>query len=149
MQDGKLARSWGRAWIGLALALAVHVVDEAAHDFLAVWNPAVETMRSRFAWVPLPTFTFSVWMGGLAAGIVLLLALSPFAFRARPWMRPASFALGTVMVANALAHLAASMVGGWWAPGVCSSPLLLVAAALLMWRARPSAPTGRARPSTV
>lgn len=149
MEDGKLGRSWGRAWLGLAFALAVHVADEAAHDFLAVWNPAVEAVRSRLPWAPLPTFTFPVWIGGLAAGIALLLALSPFAFRARPWMRPVSLGLGALMVANALGHLGASAAGGWWAPGVCSSPLLLAAASLLLWQARGSAPTGRARPTTV
>jgi hypothetical protein len=142
-------RSWGRAWLGLALALAVHVIDEAANDFLAVWNPAVAAIHGRLPWVPLPTFTFPVWIGGLTAGVVLLVLLAPFAFQARPWMRPVSCVLAAVMLGNALGHLAASAAGGWWAPGAYSSPLLLAAAALLMLRARASAARDTARSATV
>jgi hypothetical protein len=35
----------GWAWVSLALAIAVHVLDEAAHDFLALYNPTVEAIR--------------------------------------------------------------------------------------------------------
>ena len=143
MEHARLDRSWGLAWLGLALALALHVLDEAAHGFLAVWNPSVTALRDRVPWLPLPTFTFPVWIGGLAAGIALLLLLAPGAFRALPWMRPLSLALATVMVANALAHVAASLAGVW------SSPLLLVAAANLLWQASTSPRRQTSSPSAV
>jgi hypothetical protein len=141
MEDRQLHRSWGIAWLGLAFALAVHVIDEATNDFLAVWNPAVEAVRGHIPWAPLPTFTFPVWIGGLTAAIVLLLVVSPWAIRGRAWMRPASYALAILMMANALGHLAASVAGARWMPGVYSSPLLLAAAVHLLLRTRAAAPS--------
>ena len=72
-------RHLGRAWVVLALALALHVADEAANDFLAIYNPNVRAIRARFPFLPLPTFTFETWLTGLILGIALLLALSPLA----------------------------------------------------------------------
>ena len=39
---------YGRAWVALAAALAVHVTDEALTNFLAVYNPTVRAIRGRF-----------------------------------------------------------------------------------------------------
>ena len=75
----------GRPWVALTLALAVHVADEAATDFLSVYNPTVESIRRRFPFLPLPVFTFDVWLAGLIAAVILLLALSRFAFRGASW----------------------------------------------------------------
>ncbi len=74
-------RRFGIAWIAFALALALHVADEATHDFLASYNPSVLAIRARFPLFPLPTFTFDVWLSLLIAGVTLLLCLSPLAFR--------------------------------------------------------------------
>ena len=74
-------RRFGIAWVAFALALAVHVTDEATHNFLAVYNPSVLAIRARLPFLPIPTFTFGVWISLLIAGIVLLLCLSPLAFR--------------------------------------------------------------------
>ena len=63
----------GVAWVGLCVALGIHVADEALTDFLSVYNPAVRAIRSRFPFLPLPTFTFPVWLGGLITVTVLLL----------------------------------------------------------------------------
>jgi hypothetical protein len=35
----------GRAWLMLATVFALHVADEAAHDFLAWWNPIAMSLR--------------------------------------------------------------------------------------------------------
>ncbi len=59
------------AWVALCLALAVHVADEALTDFLSVYNPAVISIRERLPWLPLPTFTFDVWRGGLIVYLLL------------------------------------------------------------------------------
>ena len=123
---------WRTAWVGLALALGLHVTDEALTGFLPVYNQVVEGVRAEHPWVPLPTFTFPVWLGGLIFGIVLLLALTPVVSRGAQWIRVVSVILGVVMTGNALGHLGASVYWGRLAPGVYSSPLLLIAAIALL-----------------
>jgi hypothetical protein len=55
---------FGIAWLALCIAFAIHVADEALTDFLSVYNPAVRAIRARFPFLPLPTFTFRVWLTG-------------------------------------------------------------------------------------
>jgi len=125
--------AFGMAWIGFALAVGVHVADEAVHDFLSVYNPAVRAVRARLPFLPIPTFTFPVWIGGLIAGIALLLALSPLAFAGEVRLRLVAWPLAIVIgIGNALLHF----VGSAWyrrpMPGLFSAPLLLVAGAALL-----------------
>ena len=68
----------------LGLALSVHVADEALTDFLSVYNPAVEALRERLPWFPLPTFTFEGWLTGLIVGGGALAAVVPLRLRRRP-----------------------------------------------------------------
>jgi uncharacterized protein with HXXEE motif len=121
-----LAGRFGAAWLGLCLALAVHVADEAATGFLDVYNPTVEAMRARFPWFPMPTFTFRVWLGLLIVGVSLLLGLSVFAFRGSPWLRPFAYFFAVVMLLNGAGHTVGSIYMGRAMPGVYSSPLLFV-----------------------
>jgi hypothetical protein len=123
---------WRAAWVGLALALGLHVTDEALTGFLPVYNGLVEGIRANHPWLPLPTFTFPVWLGGLIVGVALLLALTPVVSRGARWIRVVSIILGVIMVGNAFGHLGASLYWGRLAPGVYSSPILLVAAAALV-----------------
>lgn len=130
-------RSFGIAWIGFALALALHVTDEATHDFLASYNPSVLAIRARFPMLPLPTFTFGVWLSLLIAGIALLLCLSPLAFRGSRWLRLTAWPLGLLVgIANASLHISSSIYFRRWMPGVYSSPVLLIAAGFLLAAAR-------------
>jgi len=122
---------WRVAWICLALALALHVTDEALTGFLPVYNGVVEAVRGRYPWVPLPTFTFPVWLGGLILGVLLLLALTPLVARGQSWIRVASIVLSIIMIGNALGHAGASLYWGRLAPGVYSSPFLFIAALAL------------------
>jgi hypothetical protein len=126
----------GQAWIALALALGVHVADEAANDFLSVYNPAVRAIRERAPFLPLPTFSFDVWIAGLAAAVVVLLALSRAVFAGRRWTIAASYALGVLMTVNALGHIGVTLAQGRPMPGVDSSPLLLGASLWLLIAAR-------------
>lgn len=131
---GKKMRSHhGLAWLALCLALTVHVVDEALTDFLSVYNPAVQAIRKRIPYLPLPTFTFEVWLAGLCLAVVVLLALSPFAFRSARWIVLLSYPYGAIMFLNGLLHFAGSMYLGRAMPGVYSAPLLLGASAYLLW----------------
>lgn len=45
------------------------------HDFLTTYNAYVHAIRVWLPFLPLPTFTFAVWLTGLVAGILLLLVL--------------------------------------------------------------------------
>lgn len=38
-------RRWGYAWLGMATALALHVVDEATTGFLPLYNSVVSQLR--------------------------------------------------------------------------------------------------------
>jgi hypothetical protein len=125
-------RHWRAAWVCLALALGLHVTDEALTGFLPVYNGIVGGIRTKHPWVPLPTFTFPVWLAGLVLGILLLLALTPVVSRGARWIRVASLILSIVMIGNALGHLGASLYWGRIAPGAYSSPVLLLAAVALL-----------------
>jgi len=122
--------------VGLALSLGVHVADEALTDFLSVYNPAVEAIRQRVPWIPLPTFTFPIWLAGLLLLVSVLLLFSLYAFRGARWMVWLAYLLGVIMVLNGVGHLAGSIYLGRPMPGVYSSPLLLAAAAFLLIQAR-------------
>ena len=127
--------TFGLAWIGFALAIAVHVADEAAHDFLAVYNPMARAIRQKLH-LPIPTFRFSVWLAGLGAGIILLLLLSPAAFAGSPQLRLVAWPLAILIgIGNALLHVAGSIRFRRLMPGVYSSPLLFAAALFLIWAA--------------
>ena len=126
------ASHFGIAWIALAVALALHVLDEALTDFLAVYNPAVLKIRSRFRWIWLPVFTFKVWIAGLVAGVALLFALSPLAFRGVRWIIIAALPLSVMMLGNGLGHIGSSIYLRRLMPGVYSSPLLIVASIFVL-----------------
>lgn len=133
-------RRFGVAWVTFALSIAVHVTDEATNDFLSTYNPSVRAIRARLPFLPLPTFTFGVWLSLLIAGIFLLLCLSPLAFRGNSWLRIASRPLGIVVgVLNAILHIGSSLYFHRWMPGVYSSPLLLLAAMYLLASSRSGA----------
>lgn len=130
-------RGFGTAWVAFALALALHVTDEATHNFLGTYNPSVLWIRARVPSLPLPTFTFGVWLTLLVAAICLLLCLSPWAFRGNRWLRRAAWPIGILVgVLNALGHISGSIYFHRWMPGVYSSPVLLLAAIYLLMMAR-------------
>jgi hypothetical protein len=129
-------RRLGLAWIFLCLAVAVHVADEAANGFLLIYNPTVIALRQRLGFWPMPTFTFQEWLTGLAVGILLLAALTPFAFRNASWMRPIIYFCAVVLcILNACGHTLGTIFGRTVstvhfsrpAPGFISSPILLAA----------------------
>lgn len=139
-------RQWGNAWVALAIAIALHVADEAITEFLPLYNSIVLSLRENYPWVPLPTFDFSTWLGGLITGVILLLSLSPLVYAGKRIFRPISYFLGTLMTLNALGHIGGSIYLGTLAPGVISSPVLLLAAvALVIAAARAGRVSGSTR----
>ena len=126
-------RRFGFAWLAFAGVLGLHILDEAIHDFLSIYNPTAQAIRMRMPFVPLPTFTFASWLAGLLTGVGLLLCLSPIAFRRKRWIRVAASPLAIVVGAfNASLHMLGSVYFHRWMPGVYSSPLLLAAALFLL-----------------
>ena len=126
------ARRFGVDWVCLCGALALHVADEAATDFLSVYNPTVQAIRKRFPFLPLPVFTFRVWLTGLCLGIALAFGVSPLAFRGSPAVMWIAYPFGIIMVANGLGHIGGSLYRRRFMPGVFSSPILLLAAGYLL-----------------
>ena len=124
--------AYGWAWIALCLALAVHVADEALTDFLSIYNPTVKALRQRWWFLPLPTFSFKVWLSALIAAVVVLFALSPFAFGAAKWLPPLAYFFAVFMIITGLQHIAASIYVRRLMPGTYSAPLLLICAMYLL-----------------
>lgn len=133
--DPRPAR-FGTAWIALTLALAAHVIDEALTGFLDVYNPIVRSLRVRWAWFPMPVFTFDVWIAGLSTLVALLLALSPLAFRRSSLLRLAAYPYAAIMLLNGIGHLIGSVYLHRWAPGATTAPLLIAASLWLCAAAR-------------
>jgi len=123
---------FGSAWLALCAGFGIHVVDETLTDFLSVYNPMVRAVRARFPFLPLPTFTFRVWLTGLVLAVVVLASLTPFAFRGAAWMRPMAYAFGLIMAGNGLLHLVGSAYTRKVMPGTYSAPLILAAAIYLL-----------------
>ena len=128
------------SWLLFCTAIAIHVADEAVSGFLAVYNPTVMALRNRLPWLPVPAFTFRVWITGLALGIALLFALSPFVARGVRWIRPLAVVLSIVMIANGLQHIVGTILGRTVGsvefprpmPGFYSSPVLIGASIYLL-----------------
>lgn len=141
---------FGRAWLALCLALVAHVADEALTGFLAVYNPTVLAIRSHNTWFPMPTFGFRQWLIGLIVVNMVLLLLTPLAFRNARGLRPLAYFFATLMLLNGMGHTLITILGrgpAWEvpiprpAPGFYSSPFLLAASVWLFVSLRRSART--------
>ncbi len=122
------------AWLSLVSAVALHVLDEALTGFLPFWNQSVRNLRGAFEFVPLPTFSFRAWLGGLILAVVIGYALIPAVNRGGKFIRILTTALGVLMVLNALGHLFGSLYFSEILPGMWSSPFLLLAAIFVIIR---------------
>jgi hypothetical protein len=125
-----------RAWLLLVGAVAVHVIDETITNFLDFYNPMVLSIRSQIPWFPMPTFTFGLWLSGLALLVLVLASLAPAVRRGGPVIWLASWVLSLIMFLNGLGHLVGSAYFRQWLPGATSAPLLLAASAFLVHASR-------------
>jgi hypothetical protein len=117
---------FGEAWLAATLALAVHVTDEAAHGFLAWYNPKALRIRRFLGGFPFPpTFTFWPWLITLSLAVLVLAALTPHAYAGSSWLRPIGVVMGIEHVGNGLLHLVAGLVTHRAVPGIWSAPILL------------------------
>src|ERR1700687_6089905 len=86
-----LVDNFGLAWVLLCLAFCAHVADEALTGFLDVYNPTVTAMRAALGWFPMPTFEYREWLIGLIVANLILLALTPLAYRNAWGLRPLAY----------------------------------------------------------
>ena len=145
------ATGFGRSWLALTVAFALHVFDEATTGFLNVYNPTVVAMRARWAWLPLPTFRFGEWLIGLILAVLVCFALTPFAARGAYWMRPLAWLYAFIQFFNAIGHTVGTILGHTVAavtfprpaPGFYSSPFLLFGSIWLIWQLRATRSSAR------
>ena len=131
-EKASLIHKHGYAWIWLTVALAIHVTDEAINDFLSVYNPIVTKLVSKHPYLPLPTFSFKLWITGLIIAIAALFALSPAVFKGKKFMIYFSFFYGCLMLLNGLTHIAGSFLLDMVMPGTWSAPLLIITSVYLL-----------------
>jgi len=96
-----MSTDFGLAWLAAVVALALHVADEASHDFLSWYNPQALRIRRVLGGIPFPpTFTFFTWLLGLIAGVLVLGALTPVAYAGRMGLRPLAYVLAAIHIGN-------------------------------------------------
>lgn len=127
---------FGLAWLAAVVALALHVADEASHDFLSWYNPRALRIRRALGGFPFPpTFTFYPWLAGLIAAVLVLGALTPAAYAGQTGLRTLAYILAAVHIGNGILHLGASVLARRAVPGVWSAPVLLAAGVWLAYAA--------------
>jgi hypothetical protein len=139
-REGGARGNFGMAWLLLCLAFCAHVADEALTGFLPIYNATVLAMRSQYKWFPIPTFEFRDWLAGLIVANIILLLLTPFAFRGARWLRPMAYFHAIVHLLNGTGHTLATIFGRTVssihfarpAPGFYSSPLLFAGSIYLL-----------------
>ncbi|PYK27061.1 MAG: hypothetical protein DME59_05875 [Verrucomicrobia bacterium] len=122
---------FGFSWMLLSVALMLHVTDEALTDFLSVYKATVQAIRKRVPFLPLPTFTFRVWVTGLSVGILVAFGLSILAFRGSRLALVLAYPVALLMFGNGIGHILASLYRRRVMPGTYSSPLLVAASVYL------------------
>jgi hypothetical protein len=142
MKPAATSSGFARPWLALTIAFACHILDEATTGFLSVYNPTVTTLRQRWGWFPMPTFSFRVWLIGLLIALAICFGLTPFAARGVRWMRPLAWVAAVIQFSNAMGHTIGTILGHTVAtvtfprpaPGFYSSPLLFVGSLWLIVR---------------
>jgi hypothetical protein len=137
----------GIPWLLLCLSFAANILDDVLNDFLGYYNPTVLTLYGHFSWFPRIDLNFREWLVGVIVAEVVLLLLTPFAFRNSRFVRPIAYIFSTIMLLIAAGSMFASALGqtvpsvhfSGGAPGVYTSPLLLLTSVLLFRRLRSSA----------
>ncbi len=136
--------NFGFAWLFLCLSMALHAWDEATHSFLTYYNATVLTLYGHFAFFPRIDLEYQNWVELWVLVIIAGLILTPWAFRNVRWMRWLGFATAALVLLVGAGFVAAQIYGGFLgsvqfdgaAPGVYTTPLLLVAGGYLYWRLR-------------
>ena len=126
-------RRFGTYWLLFGYTLALHVLDEAGHNFLSVYNPNAAAIRKAVPWLRIPIFTFEQWAGFLLTVLVIWLGMAPFAARGMPWTKRLAVPVAVLAgIGNGLAHILSSIYLKRMMPGVYSAPLILFSGIALL-----------------
>jgi len=109
------------------------VIDEALNNFLELYNPIVLKIRESIPFIPLPTFTFKIWIAGLSILIILLFSLTPFVFKRNKIIIRLIQVFSILMIFNGLGHIIGSIYYSKIIAGMVSSPFLIIAAICLIY----------------
>jgi hypothetical protein len=121
-------------WLLMVSAVGIHVIDEALTGFLPFYNAQVIALRARLGFFPAPTFTFGIWLTGLALAVAIGFALTGAVHRGGKAVRVVCGVLAALMIANACGHMLGSLYFGRILPGFWSSPWLLVTSVWMVTR---------------
>lgn len=133
MDLGDFKHRFGICWLFFGYTVALHVLDEAGHNFLAVYLPNALAIRRAAPFLPVPLFTFESWIGSLALALTLWLLLTPLALRGQKWLRGVAIPVAIIVgILNGAAHIVSSIYMGRMMPGVYSAPLLLLSGTVLL-----------------
>jgi hypothetical protein len=122
----------GLAWVGLCLALAAHVADEALANFTRLYSPAALALGRHVPYPQPPDFAPEVWLTVGVESVIILLMLAPFVFYGARWAAALSHPFAVVAFFYGLSHPAGSVYFSTAVPGLYTSPLLLAGAAYLL-----------------
>ncbi len=140
------AVNFGTPWLMLCLAFALHVWDEAAHDFLSYYNSTVLALYGHFSWFPRMDMEFRTWIAAMLMANSVLLALTPWGYRNARWLRPLAYVFAGIQLLNGAGPILAAIRGRTVPsvhfegspPGVYTAPLLVALAGYLIWSLRKS-----------
>jgi hypothetical protein len=130
----------GRPWLALCLAIALHLGEEAHGGFLSNYREAVHAVRELLPIVASPSLVLAAGMWLAVAMVGILTALSPYAYRGKPWMRVATIGLSLIALANVTGYIGGSLLARSLIPGTFTLPLLVAAgvyALVVAWRWHP------------
>jgi hypothetical protein len=128
--------AFGVSWLTLAIVFGLHVLDEAATQFLASYNPTARRIRSHLKGIPFPpVFTFWPWLLGLLAITAILFSLAPMAYAHVAWLVPVAIFFSLINIGNGLLHIVAAVILRRRVPGLITAPFLLASASWLLYAA--------------
>jgi hypothetical protein len=142
------ARYFGLTWVSFSISFALHIWEEAEHDFIGYYNATVLTLYSDHTWFPRIDVRFRAWLTTLLLVNLFLFSLTPLAFRGVPLLRPLGYALAGLGLANGTRHVLATIRGrtvssaifDGVSAGFYTSLLLLLSAIYPFWSLRKDSP---------
>lgn len=149
MNGSKLSR----AWIVSCAALAVHVIDNAATDFVGYYNSTVLALYGHFSWFPRLDIEFRTWIIGAVVVLVVLFALTALLKRYVALFKWLAYLFAVYLFLDGCGHVAAALLGhtvpsvhfSGLPPGFYSSPLLIATSVYLLLTAMKTKTSGHAR----
>ena len=124
------------SWLFLVLCLLLHVIDEALNNFLDLYNPIVLKIKQSIPFLPLPTFTFRIWIAGLSFVIIILLFLTPLVYNRNKLVIALIQIFSILMIFNGLGHIFGSIYYSKIIAGMVSSPFLIIASICVIYFCR-------------